>query len=180
MLNPKASLFQVYFVIDIVLNFRTAFYTKQGSREERPGRIARNYIGWPFFGKTWGWFTIDFVSTLPISYIQYFTPDESSAIDLLDGSFGGERTSSGNTRALKALRLVRLSKMLRLARIKKILHKYSDNVHLQTYISIGFTVFLIFFLVHILACFFYLIGTSDETIGGSNTTVEGWVNAQAA
>ena len=58
-----------------------------------------------------------------------------------------------------------------------ILRADSDNIHLQTYISIGFTVFLIFFLVHILACFFYLIGTSDETIGGSNTTVEGWVNA---
>jgi len=129
----------IYFVIDIVLNFRTAFYTKQGTREERPGRIARNYVGWPFFGKTWGWFTIDFVSTLPISYVQYFTPDEGSAIALLDGSLGGERTSSGNTRALKALRLVRLSKMLRLARIKKILHKCKQphDIELSTRIVRG-------------------------------------------
>ena len=134
----------IYFVIDIVLNFRTAFYTKQGTREERPGRIARNYVGWPFFGKTWGWFTIDFVSTLPISYIQYFTPDEGSAIALLDGSLGGERTSSGNTRALKALRLVRLSKMLRLARIKKILHKCKPphDIELSTRIVRGRRLYL--------------------------------------
>eukprot|EP01047_Picozoa_sp_COSAG01_P016283 COSAG01_NODE_831_length_13260_cov_79.998784_8_plen_67_part_00 len=54
---------------------------------------------------------------------------------------------------------VRLSKMLRLARIKKILSKYGSNASLSTYLSIGFTVFAILFMVHLLTCFFYLVGT---------------------
>ena len=55
------AVIDVYFVCDIVLNFRTAYYTKGGIREDRPGRICRNYLR--------GWFMVDFVSTLPISYI---------------------------------------------------------------------------------------------------------------
>jgi len=51
----------VYFVLDIALNFRTAFYTNGGVREDRPSYIARNYLK--------GWFTVDFASTLPLSYL---------------------------------------------------------------------------------------------------------------
>ena len=67
----------------------------------------------------------------------------------------------------------------RLARIKRIVQKYSENVHLQTVLSICFTIFIILFLVHILACFFYLIGTADEDLemsDGSVVIVQGWVN----
>ena len=41
-----------------------------------------------------------------------------------------------NFRALKALRLVRLSKMLRLARVKKIILKYGGDVNLQVRLKI--------------------------------------------
>eukprot|EP01046_Picozoa_sp_COSAG06_P009597 COSAG06_NODE_502_length_14953_cov_15.585297_23_plen_120_part_00 len=51
----------VYFVLDIALNFRTAYYTNGGVREDRPSYIARNYLK--------GWFTVDFASTLPLSYL---------------------------------------------------------------------------------------------------------------
>ena len=98
----------IYFVCDLVLNFRTAYYTKGGIREDRPSAICRNYLK--------GWFFVDFLSTLPISYIAYFT--EQSAEEL-GGSLAGEASVGGGARALKALRLVRLSKMLRIARIKR-------------------------------------------------------------
>ena len=45
-------------------------------------------------------------------------------------------------------RLVRLSKLLRLARMKRLLAKYGGDVHLQSYISVAFSLFVIFFLVH--------------------------------
>ena len=145
----------VYFVADLVMNFRTAHYDKHGMREERPIRIATYYLK--------GWFSIDFFSCLPLGYIGYFMDDDES---------------SSNLRAIKAFRLIRLSKMLRLARIKRILTKYGNNVNLQSYINIGFTVFIILFLAHMLACFFYMIGTGNETLD-TGVQINGWVQDRA-
>ena len=40
-------LVDIYFISDICLNFRTAYYTKDGNREERGKQIARHYCrGW--------------------------------------------------------------------------------------------------------------------------------------
>lgn len=149
----------VYFVADICLNFRTAIWLRDGTREVRPHKIAESYCR--------GWFSIDFVSTLPVSYLAYLGDDEAPADGLdLAGSLGGGEGpgGAGNFRALKALRLVRLSKMLRLARIKKILMKYSQNPHMQSYISICTTLFAIMFMCHLLTCFYYMIGTNDEVM----------------
>ena len=44
----------------------------------------------------------------------------------------------------------------------------------QTYISVGFTVFTIFFLIHILTCFFYMCGTGEQVLP-NNVTIPGWV-----
>ena len=100
----------IYFVIDIVLNFRTAFYTKQGTREERPGRIARNYVGWPFFGKTWGWFTIDFLSIAV------------SAFDIYPVA-AGRRVDSSALQAMRVMRVLRLIKLFRLLRISRVFQR---------------------------------------------------------
>jgi hypothetical protein len=75
---------------------------------------------------------------------------------------------------MKMLRLVRLSKMLRLARLKKILAKYGGDVNLQTYVSVGFTLFTIFFLVHLLTCFYYMVGSAGETLA-NGVELKGWV-----
>eukprot|EP01052_Picozoa_sp_SAG31_P048882 SAG31_NODE_10439_length_1139_cov_0.935577_1_plen_366_part_01 len=172
-------LVDMYFVTDVILLFRTAVYLRDGTREDRPGKIACNYMK--------GWFIIDFVSSLPISYVTYILPDDSK-VATMNGSQGGEqldtRDAAGgesNLRAMKAIRLVRLSKMLRLARIKKILSKYGDDVDLQTYVSISFNFFIILFLVHIMTCFYYLIGTSDMLValeGQPDVVVHGWVNVE--
>jgi hypothetical protein len=99
-----------------------------------------------------------------------------------EGSQGGEVEATGggdasNFRAMKAMRLVRLSKMLRLARIKKILSKYGDNVNFQMHISIGFTIFTIFFMVHILTCFFYMAGASEQMMDNGKVYM-GWVQLE--
>ena len=49
--------------------------------------------------------------------VAYFLDDDPD--DQADGSFAGEQSIGSGARALKALRLVRLSKMLRIARIKR-------------------------------------------------------------
>ena len=51
---------------------------RNGFRERRPRKIAENYIK--------GWFFIDFLSCLPVGYVQYFI------------SAGGEATGDEFTR----------------------------------------------------------------------------------
>ena len=79
----------VYFVADICLNFRTAIWLRDGTREVRPRKIAESYCR--------GWFSIDFVSTLPVSYQAYLGDDEAPADGLdLAGSLGGGEGPGGN------------------------------------------------------------------------------------
>ena len=178
------ALIDLYFVTDICLNFRTAYYHEDGAREERPQKIAERYLR--------GWFCIDVASTLPVGYIAYLDGSGGgavveSALNTTAESVVEEAASGNNVRAIKVLRLVRLSKMLRITRertlahtrayvhsgwyvkaiaeyalymragMKKILLKYGDNPHLSTYISVSFTLFSIVFVVHLMTCFFYMI-----------------------
>ena len=159
----------LFFMIDVFLNFRTAYYNADGSREERLSQIAKYYLS--------GWFTIDFVSCLPIGYIPYFF--EEDVCTSCSMAAEGDESASSSFKAIKALRLVRLSKMLRLARIRKILSKYGNAVNLQVYVSVGFTLFLIFFLVHMLTCIFYVIGRGDQTLP-NGVLIQGWVTALEA
>eukprot|EP01047_Picozoa_sp_COSAG01_P060129 COSAG01_NODE_7326_length_3250_cov_10.855284_1_plen_332_part_10 len=58
----------VFFIIDLGLNFRTAYYDKTGLREDRGWKMAMHYLR--------GWFAIDFVSCLPLGYISYIVQDD--------------------------------------------------------------------------------------------------------
>eukprot|EP01048_Picozoa_sp_COSAG05_P014564 COSAG05_NODE_1663_length_4312_cov_16.465243_4_plen_85_part_00 len=49
--------------------------------------------------------------------------------------------------------------MIRLARIKRILARHGSDVNYQQFFNIAFTLFTIVFMVHLLACFFYLVPT---------------------
>ena len=55
--GSPAFIFDVFtdivFIVDLVLNFRTAYYDDEGILEERPRKIASNYLH--------GWFAFDFV-----------------------------------------------------------------------------------------------------------------------
>jgi Ca2+-binding EF-hand superfamily protein len=68
----------VYFIVDLGLNFRTAYYRRDGTREDRPRKIAENYLS--------GWFSVDFFSCVPVSYVEYFL---DTAPLLLDDSGSG-------------------------------------------------------------------------------------------
>ena len=79
-----------YFVADIFLNFRTAFY-QEGALVRDTKKIARSYAK--------GWLAIDVVSCLPVGYVTL----------LIENSGGGTL----NTKVFKILRLLRLAKLLR-------------------------------------------------------------------
>ena len=91
----------IYFLVDLVMNFRTAFFDHSGIRVVDTRLITRNYLT--------GWFAIDFCSCLPVGYI----------------GLGQEESEGGGAgfKAAKVLRLFRLGKMLRLAKVLKIMRK---------------------------------------------------------
>eukprot|EP01052_Picozoa_sp_SAG31_P015667 SAG31_NODE_1013_length_10376_cov_9.342220_6_plen_224_part_00 len=135
------AIVDIYFISDLVLNFRTAYWAPNGMLETDPRAITMNYLK--------SWFTIDFLSCLPVGYVQCFTK-------------GGE-----GLKALKTVRLLRLFKLLRLARIKRILHKYQDVFDIQAYLGLIITFFSILFAAHMMACFWYFVGT----VGGERKVV---------
>jgi hypothetical protein len=107
----------LFFIIDVVLNFRTPFFDRHGFREDRPKEIAKQYIR--------GWFTIDIVSCVPFGYVQYLhNSDEVST----------SQGASNELKGIKAIRLMKITKMMRLARIKRIIMRHSeDGAGLGTY-----------------------------------------------
>eukprot|EP01052_Picozoa_sp_SAG31_P020732 SAG31_NODE_1572_length_7850_cov_28.848794_3_plen_514_part_00 len=144
----------VLFAIDVVLNFRTAYkHPVTGVVEERPRKIAKNY----FFG----WFILDFVSCLPLQYVEF------------EGGKG-----------LKSLRLLRLSKMLRVAKFRKYLAKFIQGRYGLVSEMMTFTaIFLaIVYCAHLLSCFWYAVGREVEEMvhvgaDGPKLTV-GWVHRE--
>jgi hypothetical protein len=115
-----------------------------------------------------GWFTIDVLGILPISYIGLFVngiPDEGEAADKQAGS---------DIKALKVLRLFRLAKMLRLRKLKEVLKRFEDHgLNVDIVVETGVTLIIIALIAHVLACGYYLIGTANEVNNGRE--VLGWV-----
>ncbi len=161
------ALIDVYFAVDIVVNFRTAYYDGSGKLVTDLRMVAKKYL------KTW--FIIDFVSCVPIGYAFMI-------IDAVDGAGGDDSNNANKIKLTKILRLVRLAKNLaRIARLKKLktlMEEYEDYFEpIMTGLHL-FKLFLaLLFLGHVMACFWYYVGVDDHTLpDGQNIT--GWVSKE--
>jgi hyperpolarization activated cyclic nucleotide-gated potassium channel 2 len=96
----------VYFLIDLILNFYTGFWDSDDALEMRRSKVVHNYLR--------GWFLIDFISCLPIQYVQLVI---RAAQDKDINQGGGSQT-----KLLKTLRLFRLAKLLRLAKLRNLMY----------------------------------------------------------
>jgi CRP-like cAMP-binding protein len=152
----------VYFVVDIVMNFRTAFYDgRTGELIINDGDIARNYLS--------TWFAIDFVSCLPISYIELIG---EAMKDSATGDGAG-----GQFKALKILRMLRMAKMLRIFRMKKILQRYREQLEpLLDYLRIFVLTLVIFLCAHLVGCMWYYFGTMVEEDEDGIVIKTGWIH----
>eukprot|EP01043_Picozoa_sp_COSAG02_P020850 COSAG02_NODE_1039_length_15040_cov_70.746737_10_plen_428_part_01 len=117
----------VFFIADIILNFRTAFYTADGFREGRPKAIAANYLR--------SWFVVDLLSCLPLGYLEYTAYSDSN---------------DQNTHLIKTLRLMKMSKMLRVVRIRKIVMRYGQHPNALQSIRVTLLIFVIVMMTHLL------------------------------
>ena len=152
----------VYFIIDVGVNFRAAYYDDKGVLVSDAEQIAKMYLT--------GWFSIDFVSCLPVGYVQYF--------------FGSGAEGGQQLRSLKALRLLRMGKMMRLAKIMRMLQKYEQFAELKPFIAVVTVIALVFLAAHLLACFWFLLGQEDQQVTSSSgilvpgAVIYGWVNTK--
>ena len=134
----------LYFICDICLNFRTGFHDEEHQLVMHPRRIAMKYLR--------GWFPIDVVACLPLSYINQ-----------LSGEGGGS-----NVKAFKTLRLFRLAKLLRLARIRRIIKRWEESIgSLMALVKLTAMLLTVLFMTHVIACSWYFIGENNPT---------GWVH----
>eukprot|EP01044_Picomonas_judraskeda_P022412 COSAG03_NODE_5570_length_1217_cov_1.553667_2_plen_188_part_01 len=63
---------------------------------------------------------------------------------------------------LKSLRLLRLGKMMRLAKLYRTLKKYERFQMLKPFIGLATLLGIVVLAAHLLACFWFLIGSSDQ------------------
>jgi Ca2+-binding EF-hand superfamily protein len=138
------AIVDVYFIIDIYLNFNTALWLENGTLETNSRAVRKRYLK--------GWFALDFLSSFPISYLLLIGR-------LLAGDTRGERDGYQ--------RLLRLSKVMRLSRFRRVVKKYEDNGAIgdvTPYLGSIATVFIVLFSGHLLTCLWYFAGRSYGSI----------------
>jgi len=159
----------VWFVLDIFVNFRTAFRDESDVLTIDSKIIVRRYMR--------GWFCVDLVSCLPVNYILLAI--ESRTRGQLDP--GHEDTSSTHTsglvlKCLKVARLARLLRLLKLKSLKDLMAKYEDTkVHdMLEGARAGMLGMVLLWIVHVLCCFWYYIGTLTQP-RPDGADIYGWV-----
>eukprot|EP01044_Picomonas_judraskeda_P008528 COSAG03_NODE_980_length_5128_cov_1.552197_4_plen_512_part_00 len=129
----------VYFLFDILLNTQTAYVDDRGVLEINRKRICKHYVT--------GWFIVDFVTCIPISYIMLLLSDNDSR-------------KNSPTRAFKIVRLTKLSKLLRVSRLLKIIERYRDQLRVIMSTASGFVwALLVFLMAHVFATMWQLLRT---------------------
>tara|TARA_B100000795_G_C22736724_1_gene413620 strand:- start:36 stop:1091 length:1056 start_codon:yes stop_codon:yes gene_type:complete len=150
----------VTFALDMVLNFFTGYHIEGGSLIKNKCFIATKYLK--------GWFVIDLFSTVPIDFI-------AGAVISASGDASSEDLSS-QLRALKlirGLRLLRLLKLARLFKLKKLAAVLDDSDFFHpAMIKVVSLLFKIVFVAHLLACFWFLVGSPESNL---EKPYDGWV-----
>jgi CRP-like cAMP-binding protein len=136
--------FDLIFLVDVALNFATAYFDDHGELRWDTMDIMQNYLK--------GWFWIDTLSTLPIDHIVKAT--------------GG----SGNLRLIKLLRMIRLVRLFKLIKLVKFDQFFDDNEDMipvpRSMLSVIALLLEVVFLAHLVACAFYFLAAdaSDGTL----------------
>eukprot|EP00500_Bicosoecida_sp_ms1_P000160 CAMPEP_0203810142 /NCGR_PEP_ID=MMETSP0115-20131106/2759_1 /ASSEMBLY_ACC=CAM_ASM_000227 /TAXON_ID=33651 /ORGANISM="Bicosoecid sp, Strain ms1" /LENGTH=1752 /DNA_ID=CAMNT_0050718925 /DNA_START=358 /DNA_END=5612 /DNA_ORIENTATION=- len=135
----------VFFFIDMVVNFRTAFKEGYEDKWHYASRdIAVHYLK--------HWFTVDLLSTVPIdSIVEYFADDSKG-------------TTFRSFKLVRVLRLIRLLKLARLAKLNKFVAMLEDQFHVSpAALRLIKLFFEVMFIAHLMCCGFFFASTIDST-----------------
>ena len=135
------SMIDFLFLFDLVLNFRTAYFSSRGVLVSRPRAVAKHYL------KTW--FVIDFISAFPLDLVVLiFLGDD--AVD--------QRNLLRVPRMVRMIRLIRLVRLFRLFRLSRLYRKFQSHVDVNSAVFTLIKLFVgICLLAHFLACFYFLV-----------------------
>lgn len=131
---------ELFFIMDIVVHFRTSFVDKGGRIIYDQKRIAVHYLK--------GWFILDFLAALPFEALYFINQSWANlAFDRKESTF--------NEGFL--IQLLKCGRLLRLFRVVRKLHRYTEySAVLLTLLMIAFAM-----VAHWLACIWYVIGLSE-------------------
>ncbi len=138
------AVIDLFFITDLIMNFRTAYYLPTGFLETNVREIRRHYL------RTW--FIVDFIASLPITYVS------AVSAALSDDDAMPEEGS----RLVRSTRVIRLSKLLRVARLKRIIGRHGSMVEFTAYVNSLFTFLGILYAAHLVACGWYFVSTLHE------------------
>lgn len=146
--SPRAASFDMFitalFGLDILVTFNTAYVDIHFEiLEYRRNKIIQHYLQF--------WFWIDVLAMFPFDGLA------NAALDKINISA---------IRIIRILRLVRLIKLYRLITRDQILEKF--HIHPELINLIGL-ILQIFFIAHVIACFWHYIALPDVSEGYANT-----------
>lgn len=143
----------VYFTLDVVMNFHTAYYDASGDLKgvKTTGADAgKADLKALYLNYCKGWMLIDVASVVPMSWIvRNLEPNSSSS-------------AGDQLRLAKLLRFVRLLKLFRLVRGARIFKKYADK--LGPSVMALLLVCSVILVLHSVTCVWFTLGTARDDI----------------
>ena len=136
-----------FFWADMLASFNTGYYDTNDKLVMDRLSIAKQYTKWN------GWFWIDLVSTFPIDRVV-----ESA---LGTGDVDDQCASTASGVALKSLRLVRTIRLIKLVKLARYMKLGKVSEHMESwnispaYLNVMKLVLQLFFVAHLIACFWY-------------------------
>jgi CRP-like cAMP-binding protein len=137
----------IIFLIDVGINFHTAFITKDAVLEIDKKTIRRHYLT--------SWFPVDAVGSIPWEIITLF------------GEAAGFSASDGQ--GLQIIKILKTPKLLRLGRLFKFLARFEGAANIGRILIL---MFLFILLLHWLACGFFLVSDFNSEQGTGNTWLD--------
>lgn len=145
-------LVDLFFCVDMVLNFRTGFVDVDGLINTVPSQIRSQYL------KTW--FGIDLCSTVPV--------DQTLELVALASGSDGSGRSARALKMFKTLRLLRLLKLARLLKMGRLVKSFEEVVEVPPILVKCFKLSSqLVILAHVIGCFWFFMSThQDATVDG--------------
>ena len=133
-----------FFLIDIILNFYTAYFNGEGVLITDYSAIAKNYL------KTW--FSIDFFATFPLDQV------------IKAANNGQTSNAARSTKILRVLRLFRLFKLFRLLKLGSFFGKYEEMITINPAVIKLVKLFMAMtFVAHLKGCLFYGVANNADS-----------------
>ena len=158
------ALVDLFFIIDIVLNFRTGFML-EGHLVADDWEVAKAYVH--------GSFVMDAIGSFPINIVTMLAnPDnpygDAQIAEMQAQQAGGSMDAARANRMLRLVRMAKLTKLFRMRRLAKSMEALEDLGLDPNAITVVKLMSLVVFCCHLLGCLWWMVSDierSEEELG---------------